>query len=476
MRWQALQAALKISRENLDNGNHEAALQSVERALAIDPDFLAAQSLRDRIVSLSPAAFASTAPPVVQPAPAIVAPTVLAPPIVDPPRPETAFDAAPPETVFDTAPLAPPAPPVPSDGYAQLEQCAKRRRVDRRFEAARAAIALGRVKEAAAALEEIAALDANSPDLPELTLQVKALRRAPRPPSHRGQWLAAAAVFGGIVLGASWLHESGALWSRSLVTVGRLVVPPEPFAVTVAASEVALEIEQPETIESVATTGAAEPATFEAPRRSATPAVADAVVRNTPAPIPAASPTERRVSELAAPPPAVQAVATSTPPTQRPVPDGGPIAPVGAATVPSPIPPPSAPAASAAPAPVVNTAAAAAVPTVPTVDDEALVKQVLQRYRTAYEGLDARSARAVWPAVNEDALSRAFNALQSQTLTFEACDVRLRGDAAAATCRGSARYVPKVGSHEPRTEPRTWTFALRKNGPDWKIESARADR
>lgn len=117
------------------------------------------------------------------------------------------------------------------------------------------------------------------------------------------------------------------------------------------------------------------------------------------------------------------------------------------------------------------------MPTIdPAVNDEAMVKQVLQRYRTAYEGLDARSARAVWPAVNEDALSRAFSALQSQTLIFDACDVRLRGDAAAATCRGSARYVPKVGSHEPRTEPRTWTFALRKNGPDWKIETARAER
>jgi hypothetical protein len=101
---------------------------------------------------------------------------------------------------------------------------------------------------------------------------------------------------------------------------------------------------------------------------------------------------------------------------------------------------------------------------------------VLQRYRTAYEGLDARSARAVWPAVNETALARAFDGLASQTLTFEACDVSLRGDIAAAICRGSARYVPKVGSHEARIEPRTWNFTLKRNGIDWKIESARAAR
>jgi hypothetical protein len=109
-------------------------------------------------------------------------------------------------------------------------------------------------------------------------------------------------------------------------------------------------------------------------------------------------------------------------------------------------------------------------------DDEALVKQVLQRYRTAYEGLDARSARAVWPAVNESALARAFDGLESQWLTFDACDVTLRGEAAAAICRGTTRYVPKVGSREPRTEPRTWNFTLKKAGTAWTIESARAER
>jgi hypothetical protein len=78
--------------------------------------------------------------------------------------------------------------------------------------------------------------------------------------------------------------------------------------------------------------------------------------------------------------------------------------------------------------------------------------------------------------VNVEALARAFDGLESQSLMFDACDVRLRGDAANATCRGSARYVTKVGSHEPRTEPRTWMFTLKKSGVDWKIESARAGR
>jgi hypothetical protein len=110
------------------------------------------------------------------------------------------------------------------------------------------------------------------------------------------------------------------------------------------------------------------------------------------------------------------------------------------------------------------------------VDEHVLVKEALQRYRSAYEGLDAQSAQAVWPAVNQAALARAFDGLESQTLTFDACDVRVRGEAATATCQGSARYVPKIGSREPRIEPRTWSFTLRKTGADWKIDSARAER
>jgi hypothetical protein len=109
-------------------------------------------------------------------------------------------------------------------------------------------------------------------------------------------------------------------------------------------------------------------------------------------------------------------------------------------------------------------------------EDNVLVTKVLQRYRTAYEGLDARSAQAVWPAVNQAALARAFNGLESQTLTFDACEVRVEGESATATCQGSARYVPKIGSREPRVEPRIWNFTLQKNSGDWKIENARTER
>lgn len=482
-RWQALQTNLTRSRARLDAGDFAAALAAVDAALAIDPDFLAAQSLRIRIVSVAPnLSIADAYGPPRSAVSANLAADVAASnaaeaasfdvPLVaqeskPPDEPNTVaavdadtlkVDANTPEVPHDL-PLTPPVieapasrPPVSTEGYAQFEQRAKRRRADRRLDAARAALAHGRVKEAAAALDEVIELDPNLPELRELTVRYHALRRASRRPRPRaGRWLAAAAAFGGVLLGASWLQDTTGLWSRQTVGVSSLVAPPEPFGVTVSASETAAEPALP-----VATSGGTKvPARF---------------VPDRPAPEPRETPAVERAADIrpAEPRPyeniAIQPQAPSPAPVLRAVPESAaPIAPVSGA-VNTPLPPPEPPAAT-------PTAAVVRAP-----DDELLINQVLQRYRSAYEGLDARSAHVVWPAVNETALARAFDGLESQKLIFDACDVRLRGEAAAATCRGSARYVPKVGSREPRVEPRTWNFTLRKDGTDWKIQSARAGR
>jgi hypothetical protein len=118
--------------------------------------------------------------------------------------------------------------------------------------------------------------------------------------------------------------------------------------------------------------------------------------------------------------------------------------------------------------------ASAVTAAVTTVDDEWLVKQTLQSYRKAYEGLDAQAARAVYPAVDQAALAHAFDGLRVQSLAFDACEMQVQGGSATATCHGSARYVPKIGSRY--TEPRVWSFTLVKNGGVWKIENARAER
>jgi hypothetical protein len=111
-----------------------------------------------------------------------------------------------------------------------------------------------------------------------------------------------------------------------------------------------------------------------------------------------------------------------------------------------------------------------------TIDDKTLVEETLSRYRRAYNRLDARSAQAVYPAVNGSALARAFDGLQSQSLVFDECDIDVRGGQATVTCRGTSRYVPKIGNRDTRTESRVWDFTLRKAEGDWKIENARASR
>lgn len=104
------------------------------------------------------------------------------------------------------------------------------------------------------------------------------------------------------------------------------------------------------------------------------------------------------------------------------------------------------------------------------------VEEVLRRYARAYRDLDASAARAVWPSVDEKALAKAFKDLASQNVSFDGCDIDVRGAVANASCRGQQSYVVKIGSREPRSETRLWRFELRRDGDAWKIESAEARR
>ena len=422
--WQALQARLTNARAAFDAGDRTRALDEVNAALTIDPNFLAAHALRDRIIA-TPAGVAPSSP---YPA---SAPAVPAAPVNESPAP------------------LPTAPVRFNDGYAKFEQRAKRRRVDRRLDAARLAIETGRLKAAASALDEVIELDPNLPDLQELTAQFDELRRRSAAPP-RGPRVAFAAVFVLTVLGASWLHESTLLLSRPTIAAAPPLSTPIPFEVAI-----------PDDV-AVATAG----------ERQAVADPGDPMLR----PAIVAEPTEERIvvaPALAHPPADLPELAPPMPPVAPVAPP--PVPRVNGAVQDSVFTAPVELVAAAAPPPPMPAAMAASVVELST-DESLLVKQTLQRYRVAYEGLDARSAQAVWPAVNQAALARAFDGLASQSLTFDACDVRVRGEVATATCQGSARYVPKIGSREPRTERRVWNFSLHKAGDDWKIESARAER
>ena len=186
---------------------------------------------------------------------------------------------------------------------------------------------------------------------------------------------------------------------------------------------------------------------------------------------PAAIPVMRDVT----PPPA----APLRPPTPQPrEATPGPGATTLAAAT-TPVLPPSAssaPVITGGSAPPAASVAAAPAPVAATRVDEQGVSQALNQYARAYGRLDAVAARAVWPSVDERALARAFAGLESQNLSFDRCDIDVRGATANASCRGQASYVGKVGAREPRTEPRQWRFELRRDGEAWKIESAEARR
>jgi tetratricopeptide (TPR) repeat protein len=419
--WQALQARLTNARAAFDAGDRTRALDEVNAALTIDPNFLAAHALRDRIIAT----------------PVGVAPSA--------PAPASAPDSPPAPAASAAPPPAPPPGAFVSEGYAKFEQRAKRRRVDRRLDAARLALETGRLKAAASALDEVIELDPNLPELPQLTAAFDDLRRKAEE-THRGPRIAAVGVFAVMILGASWLHESTSLLSRPMIAAVpplATLAPIEPIVLDLVAAATASELDR--VVEPIAPPPA--------PMLAAEPAEVRAVV----APAMERMPVD--ILDLTPPmPPAAPAGPPAASAPRSAVHDASFDTPVDVvAAVP---PPPPAP-----PAPVEI-----------SPDDSLLVNQTLQRYRVAYSGLDARSAQAVWPAVNQAALARAFDGLQSQSLTFDACEVRVRGELATATCQGSARYVPKIGSREPRTEPRVWNFSLQKAGGDWKIESARAER
>jgi hypothetical protein len=103
--------------------------------------------------------------------------------------------------------------------------------------------------------------------------------------------------------------------------------------------------------------------------------------------------------------------------------------------------------------------------------DERAVRATLAHYESAYSRLDAAAAGAVWPAVDRRALARAFEGLQSQTVSLGRCEVVMNGATARAECTGSARWTPRVGGG-PQSAPRQWRFDLRNERGGWVITSA----
>ena len=414
-RWQALQSHLSAARGALADGDRVSALQHIEAALAIDPEFLAARMLLDRVNSrdpeIPPFDFAQDGAERGRSTVVSATPFDLdALPLVDAPPPTSAA----------------PVPTLSSETLANFEDRIKQRVRDR---------------EAAAAEQALVARDR-------------------RPVAAQ---LAAAAVFLTAISSAA-VYEPKLLLSRNLVAPSRLIEPiaPEPLAdgdLVQAAAAVPPRSSIPSAPTAVAVTAMvdAPPEPVRAPSRLSTPPIQNAPrpapasvqpAQSQPAPVQSASTPAVELQQAPVPPRTVQML----PP--RPLSDS-----VNASNVVTPTTP------AAVPAVLVS-----------NIDERARVDQTLQLYRRAYNRLDARQAQAVYPAVNASALAHAFESLESQMLSFDSCDFDVQGQVAAVTCHGTSEYVPKFGSHVRRVESRVWNFTLRKDGSDWKIEAARAGR
>jgi hypothetical protein len=66
--------------------------------------------------------------------------------------------------------------------------------------------------------------------------------------------------------------------------------------------------------------------------------------------------------------------------------------------------------------------AVSAVPPVVMSDTNA-IQDVLGRYLNAFMNLDVEEAKAVWPNVNEKALSRAFASVDEQQFELNECEI-----------------------------------------------------
>lgn len=230
--------------------------------------------------------------------------------------------------------------------------------------------------------------------------------------------------------------------------------------------------------------------TAEAPASSARPlppVAPGAAPASSGAPRPPMTPPQSQTSASAAPvtvaaaaPPSVAAIAEGTSRT-RETPASVPERSAAAVDVPAAAPPAAETTTAVAtdavrppddrtdPRPATSAAAA------PRRESETrAIEQVLGEYRAAFNRRDAGAAAAVWPTVNEKALARAFDRLDEQAVEFDECRLEIGDDRAQAACRGTARYVPSVGSRTPKVDARQWRFNLGRTAGRWTIVSVEA--
>jgi hypothetical protein len=231
-----------------------------------------------------------------------------------------------------------------------------------------------------------------------------------------------------------------------------------------------------------ATEAVTPPSSPAKPAATTTPAPREEPPQLPPGPGPAVVPAEPDVTSAA--PTVTPAPATVTP-TVPPVTPAAPPATTAAPPVTpraatrvtppplrgTPVPPPARPEAPLSAEP--RSAGAAPAPSTslrsPLIEADSAIRDVLGRYRTAFNVLDARAASDVWPTLDQRMLNRAFDQLAEQNVSFDQCAIDVRGVLAEARCTGTIRFVPKIGNQSAQVEPRRWNFTLRRAYTGWVI-------
>jgi hypothetical protein len=229
------------------------------------------------------------------------------------------------------------------------------------------------------------------------------------------------------------------------------------------------------TLEPARSSPGSEPATTPAVSPAvAPPGASPAAPENLPAPIrPEADPAPvevapRRPVETAPSPPAQrepEPVRPEPPVVERPAPVEAP--PVTAPTGPRPEPEP---AIESRPEPVAPPPAEVRPEPTPVEDPTAGVRAALERYRAAYQALDAAAVKSAWPGLDAAAqrqVARAFEGYHSIAMSISDCRYEVDGDRATARCRVTQTIDVKVGRDLESTQD--VVFGLRRAGAGWTI-------
>lgn len=411
---------------------------------------------------------------------------------------------------MDAPPRDAPAPHVGTPQWQSFEGRMRARRVERCLQRAAAALNDWAIVDASAALDEARELSPADPRLQELSARLETLRQpAPRVAS-RHAWTGAL-VAGCVLFTAAgwqaWTHreELSLLWlqlqpqphissglasasatpdgvaprnaaagvpvstsgSWAETTVQTVLVRPD-FVIdartqsaeseeddpsSVIADDGAGTVPKPDVRNALATLRSPDPVTpsqLDAP----TPAVSESRPSTVAPPVPPPSAPASYIPSVAIPAEPTRATNSSTAPTSL------------TDTV------ATAPALNTSPAPVNLDATNSSASSVR--DERVAIRAALSRYEAAYNRLDVDAVRVIWPSLDQRALARAFDNLNAQRVSLQACNVDVSGSTARANCSGNASWTPKVGGGE-RSASRKWTFDLSESGDGaWRIVHVQA--